>query len=70
MYDKDFILQLADEYGEDPETIQKAFWLQEHIKEEGIDAVRFMRKSSAKMRASAPSLTEEEVTSELKKRLE
>jgi len=27
----------------DPNTVRKAFWLQQHIKEEGIDAVRFMR---------------------------
>lgn len=26
----------------DRETLEKAFWLQQHIKEEGIDAVRYM----------------------------
>lgn len=32
------LLDVADE-----DTIQKAFWLQQHIKETGIDAVRYMK---------------------------
>ena len=33
------IEELIDRHGE--ETVQKAFWLQEHIKEEGIEAANF-----------------------------
>lgn len=69
-YSDDFILRLSDELGEDPETIIKTLWLQNKIRRDGIDATRFMAKSSKKMEAQADTVTKQKITKELKKRFE
>jgi len=68
MYNPDFIREVADDLGEDPEDVFKAFWLQEHIKENGIDGVHYMKRSSAKMRQRAHITTKSRIISELKSR--
>jgi hypothetical protein len=70
MYERDFIQELSDELGEDPDTIKKALWLQEHIRKEGIEETRFMRRSATKMRSESRSVTKKKITTELKKRFE
>lgn len=46
------IEELIDRHGE--ETVQKAFWLQEHIKEEGIEAANFSEAAEQKMEIMGP----------------
>lgn len=39
----------------EPEVVKKAFWLQQHIKENGIDAVRYMRAAELWAEANGAS---------------
>jgi hypothetical protein len=57
---------LIDEHGE--ENVRKAFWLQEHIKKEGIDGIHFMQKAEAEVMPYAHLLTYQAIRSELSKR--
>lgn len=57
---------LVDQYGED--NVTKAFWLQEKIKEDGLDGIHFMAKAEAKAKQVAPMITHQAIRSELKKR--
>jgi len=43
---------LIDRHGED--TVRKAFWLQEHIYEEGIAGIDFTGEAESKMRKIGP----------------
>lgn len=49
-----------------PETIEKAFWLQQHIKQNGIDAVRFMRAAQEYAREEGPSTVADYISRELR----
>lgn len=54
---------LIDEHGEG--VIQKAFWLQEHIYEEGIEGIHFTKKAEMVMENTG----EKTVSSEIEKNL-
>jgi hypothetical protein len=49
----------------DEEIVQKAFWLQQHIKEEGLDAVRFMKRAEEKVEDDAAETVADAITAEL-----
>lgn len=49
----------------DEEIVQKAFWLQQHIKEEGLDAVRFMKRAEEKVENDAADTIADAITAEL-----
>ena len=61
----DNIDALIDQYGE--ETVRKAFWLQEKIYEEGIEAVRFSDVAEEKMNKIGPMLVKRGIESEFKR---
>jgi hypothetical protein len=56
---------LVDQHGE--ETVRKAFWLQEQIYEEGIEAARFTDASESKMEQVGPMLVKQKIEQEFKK---
>lgn len=49
----------------DEEIVQKAFWLQQHIKEEGLDAVRFMKRAEEKVEDDGADTVADAITAEL-----
>lgn len=57
---------LVNKYGED--NVTKAFWLQEEIKEEGLDGIHFMREAEAEVAPIASMITYQAIRSELSKR--
>jgi len=58
MPDED-IQDLIDKHGE--ETVRKAFWLQERIYEEGLEAARFSAAAKATMRQQGPLLVKRQI---------
>lgn len=50
----------------DSETLDRAFWLQQHIKEEGIDAVRYMERAERYVKENAADNVAEAISMELK----
>lgn len=58
---------LIDSFGEG--NVKKAFWLQDKIREEGLDGIHFMRKAENNAESYAPLITYQAVRSELIKRL-
>lgn len=50
----------------EPETVQKAFWLQQHIKDNGIDAVRFMRAAEEYAREEGADTVADYISRELR----
>lgn len=60
------IEDLNEKYGSD--NVTKAFWLQEQIKEEGIDGIHFMEKAEANVSSYADIITYQAIRSELNKR--
>lgn len=51
----------------EPYTVRKAFWLQQHIKEHGIDAVRFMKAAEMWAEANADKTVAEYINIHLAK---
>lgn len=49
-----------------PETLKRAFWLQQHIKEQGIDAVRYMQHAKAWAEAHADEEVADYISQELR----
>jgi hypothetical protein len=58
------MVRLADY---DEGTIEAAFWLQEHIRKNGIDAVRFMETAEAQVRDQGPDTVADKISSEIQK---
>lgn len=54
--------ELVDEYGE--ETVKKAFWLQEHIYEEGLEGANFTDEAKKKIRQNGPLLIKNAIDDE------
>lgn len=50
-----------------PETIRKAFWLQEKIRREGTPAVRFMATAEQTLERQAPEIVERHISASLKR---
>lgn len=57
---------LVNKYGED--NVTKAFWLQEQIKERGLDGIHFMEEAEVKAQQVGHIVTYQAIRSELKKR--
>lgn len=53
----------------DPMTLRKAFWLQQHIKEEGITAVHYMRDARMWAEARGSEVVAEAIDRQFKKQL-
>lgn len=51
----------------DETTIEKAFWLQQHIKETGIDALRYMQRAESAVEKSGPVTMRKHIEKELRK---
>jgi hypothetical protein len=51
----------------DPEVIDRAFWLQQHIKENGLDAVRFMETAEQFIEESGDDVTAEWISVNLRR---
>lgn len=58
--------ELNDKYGSD--NVTKAFWLQERIKERGLDGIHFMEEAEVKAKQVGPMITHQAIRSELSKR--
>lgn len=58
----DDIDQLVEQYGE--ETVRKAFWLQQHIYEEGIKGIGFTGKAEQGMEKIGPFLLKDAIKDE------
>jgi hypothetical protein len=56
---------LIEEHGE--ETVRKAFWLQEHIYEEGLAGVRFSDVAEEHMRQSGPRSVKRKIENNTKR---
>lgn len=56
--------ELIDQHGEG--TVRKAFWLQEHIFEEGIEGVHFSKEVELNWEITGENQTKREIESELK----
>lgn len=57
---------LIDRYGEG--NVKKAFWLQDEIREDGLDGIHFMEVAETNAKSYAHLLTYQAIRSELKKR--
>lgn len=53
----------------DRETIERAFWLQQHIKENGIDALRYMRAADEYLKNRSSDDVADAIWTSLKSRL-
>jgi len=58
---------LIDEYGE--ANVKRALYLQDQIREEGIEGIHFMRYAEKKMSGAANLIVYQSVRSEMKKAL-
>ena len=63
---EDDIQALIDEWGEG--NVQAAFWLQEHIKETGLDGIGFMMAARNRLRAHGEDTAEQTIEGEMEKR--
>lgn len=50
----------------DDELIEAAFWLQEHIRREGIEAVPFMDRAEVYARQDGPEQVAEDISHQLR----
>lgn len=60
------IEDLNEQYGSD--NVTKAFWLQDRLREKGIDGIHFMREAEVKAQQVGPMITHQAIRSELSKR--
>lgn len=51
----------------DDETIQKALWLQQKIKRDGLDAVRFIAAARTHLQREAPGIVSKHLNRTLKR---
>lgn len=51
----------------DDEVIAKAFWLQEHIRKNGLDGIHYMRQAERVAEEGGPLIVAHEIGKELKK---
>lgn len=51
----------------DRKTVKKAFWLQQHIKETGIDPLRYMERAEMAVEKSGPMTIRKHIEKELRK---
>lgn len=63
----DDIENLFDQYGEG--TVRKAFWLQQHIYEEGLDPVYFTDAAETDMEKMGPMLIKAAIEREFKRNI-
>lgn len=56
-----------DDYDDD--TLTKAFWLQEQIKERGISGIHYMAKAESRVRQVSAIVTDRHIQRHLKRRL-
>jgi hypothetical protein len=57
---------LVEQWGED--DVYKAFWLQEHIKEQGIDGIGYMAAARAYLEKNGNDTTRREMKSQMDER--
>lgn len=51
----------------DPETREAAFWLQQHLYEEGVEGIHFMRQARAWAEDNAADTVTDSIGAELRK---
>jgi len=56
---------LIDQHGED--TVRKAFWLQQHIFEQGLEGVHFSKAAEEDMQRVGPMLVKKAIEDEFKR---
>lgn len=54
---------LVDEWGED--NVQAAFWLQEHIKEQGLDGIKYMEAARNHLRVKGEGKVEKQMKQQM-----
>lgn len=54
---------LVDEWGES--TVEAAFWLSDHIKEEGLDGIGYMERGRNKLRSTGRFTTKQKMESQM-----
>lgn len=50
-----------------PETVDKAFWLQEHIRRNGIEGINYMFHARTEARTRGPRVVADNISNELRK---
>lgn len=63
---EDDLDELISRFGED--NVQKAFWLQDEIRKDGLDGIHFMQHAESKVSEVAPLIVYQSVRSEMSKR--
>lgn len=62
----DELQALVDEWGED--DVQAAFWLQQHIKDNGLDGIEYMAKARGRLESTGEFTVKQIIEGQLDER--